>query len=65
MALAWALRDKRVTSALIGASRPEQVVDAVKALGKLAFSADELTEIDRQCDRGGVRSWTQSAELGQ
>src|ERR1700730_17255211 len=37
MALAWVLRDKRVTSALIGASRPEQVADSVKALDKLDF----------------------------
>ena len=51
--------------ALIGASRPEQVVDAVKALGKLAFSADELTEIDRHAVEAGVNLWTQSAELGQ
>ncbi len=39
MALAWALRDKRVTSALIGASRPEQVIDSVKALDKLRLLA--------------------------
>jgi L-glyceraldehyde 3-phosphate reductase len=41
MAIAWVLRDKRVTSALIGASRPEQVVDCVKALDKLGFSHEE------------------------
>ena len=65
MALAWAPRDRRVTSALIGASRPEQVEDAVKALDKLAFTAEELREIDRFAVDSGVNLWTKSAELGQ
>jgi len=47
MALAWTLRGKRVTSALIGASRPSQVVDAVGALKTPGFGAEELAEIDR------------------
>ena len=47
MALAWVLRDGGVTSALIGASRPEQIVDCVGALGNLGFTADELAQIDR------------------
>jgi L-glyceraldehyde 3-phosphate reductase len=63
MALAWALRDKRVTSALIGASSPEQVADSVKALDNLSFAADELKEIDRHAVEGGVNIWRQSAEL--
>ncbi len=63
MALAWALRDKRVTSALIGASSPEQVTDSVKSLDNLAFTADELKEIDRYAVEGGVNIWRQSAEL--
>jgi L-glyceraldehyde 3-phosphate reductase len=63
MALAWALRDKRVTSALIGASSPEQVADSVKALDKLSFGPDELKEIDRYAVEGGVNIWRQSAEL--
>jgi L-glyceraldehyde 3-phosphate reductase len=63
MALAWALRDKRVTSALIGASSPEQVADSVKALDKLSFAAEELEEIDRYAVEGGVNIWRQSAEL--
>ncbi|MDR3495483.1 MAG: aldo/keto reductase [Ancalomicrobiaceae bacterium] len=46
MALAAVLRGGRVTSALIGASRPEQVVDCVKALDTREFSAEELAEID-------------------
>jgi L-glyceraldehyde 3-phosphate reductase len=63
MALAWALRDKRVTSALIGASSPEQVTDSVRALDKLSFTAEELKEIDRYAVEGGVNIWRQSAEL--
>jgi L-glyceraldehyde 3-phosphate reductase len=46
MALAWVLRDPRMTSALIGASRPEQVQDAVGALANLAFTTEELAEIE-------------------
>ena len=50
MALAWVLRDPRMTSALIGASRPEQVKDAVGALENLSFSAEELAEIEPEID---------------
>ncbi len=46
MALAWVLRDGRITSALIGASRVEQIEQNVAALGNLAFSNDELARID-------------------
>jgi L-glyceraldehyde 3-phosphate reductase len=62
MALAWVLRGGRVTSALIGASRPEQVVDCVKALGKLEFTDAELAEIDQHARDAGVNLWAQSAE---
>jgi L-glyceraldehyde 3-phosphate reductase len=64
MALAWTLRDKRVTSALIGASRPEQIADSVKALENLTFTVEELKEIDRHAVESGVILWRQSAELG-
>ncbi|HZZ63622.1 MAG TPA: L-glyceraldehyde 3-phosphate reductase [Roseiarcus sp.] len=64
MALAWALRDRRVTSALIGASRPEQVTDSVEALDKPDFTAEELAEIDRYAVDAGVNLWARSAELG-
>ena len=47
MALAWTLRDGRVTSALIGASRPEQIEQNVAALKKLNFSKEELAAIDK------------------
>ena len=46
MALSWVLRDARVTSALIGASRPAQIVENVKAAEKTVFAADELAAID-------------------
>jgi L-glyceraldehyde 3-phosphate reductase len=47
MALAWTLRHRTVTSAVIGASRPAQVEEAVAALDQVAFSAEELGRIDR------------------
>ncbi len=46
MALAWVLRDDRMTSALIGASRTEQIEQNVAALANLKFSAEELRRID-------------------
>jgi L-glyceraldehyde 3-phosphate reductase len=62
MALAWVLRKGRVTSALIGASRPEQVEDCVGALKKLDFSDAELAEIDQYARDGGINLWAASAE---
>lgn len=47
MALAWLLKDERVTSVLIGASKVGQIEDAVEALGNITFSNDELNSIDR------------------
>ncbi len=55
MALAWVLRDGRMTSALIGASRVEQIEDAVGALAKLKFSQVELDEIDRRARDAGIK----------
>lgn len=57
LALAWTLRDPRVTSALIGASRPEQIVENVGALDNLVFSAEELALIDRHAVEGGINLW--------
>jgi L-glyceraldehyde 3-phosphate reductase len=57
MAIAWVLRDPRVTSAVIGASRPEQIVDNVGALRRLEFSDQELADIDRFAQEGGVNLW--------
>ncbi|MBB3139538.1 L-glyceraldehyde 3-phosphate reductase [Halomonas organivorans] len=62
MAIAWVLRRGRVTSALIGASRPQQVIDCVGALEQLDFSDAELAEIDRYAVEGGVNLWAASAE---
>jgi len=50
MALAWVLRDHRVTSALIGASRPQQIVENVKALENAKFTSEELSRIDAIID---------------
>ena len=52
MALAWILRDGKVCSVLIGASKPSQIEDNVKALQNLTFSEDELKQIDDICARG-------------
>jgi L-glyceraldehyde 3-phosphate reductase len=57
MAYSWVLRDPRVTSTLIGASSPDQVRENVGALANLAFSAEELAEIDRYAVEGGVNLW--------
>ncbi|WP_175837244.1 L-glyceraldehyde 3-phosphate reductase [Burkholderia anthina] len=57
MALAWVLRNGRVSSALIGASRAEQVRENVGALKNLEFTADELAEIDRYATEGGINLW--------
>jgi L-glyceraldehyde 3-phosphate reductase len=57
MALAWVLRDARVSSALIGASRAEQVRENVAALANLSFSGEEIAEIDRYATEGGINIW--------
>ena len=62
MALAWVLRKGRVTSALIGASRPEQVVDCVGALKNRDFSDAELAEIDQYAREADINLWAKSAE---
>ena len=62
MAVAWTLRDARVTSALIGASRPSQVADCVGALDRLDFTADELARIDDLSAGGDVNIWRGSTE---
>jgi L-glyceraldehyde 3-phosphate reductase len=61
MALAWVLRDQRVTSALIGASRAEQVHENVAALDNLEFSEEELGAIDRYAQEGDVNLWDRPA----
>ncbi|MDA7963632.1 L-glyceraldehyde 3-phosphate reductase [Ruegeria sp.] len=62
MALAWVLRDGGITTALIGASRPEQIVDCVEALKNTEFTSDELAEIDQYSVNGDVNLWTESSD---
>ncbi|WP_274626648.1 L-glyceraldehyde 3-phosphate reductase [Arvimicrobium flavum] len=62
MAIAWVLRKGRVTSALIGASRPEQVDDCVGALKNPEFSDAELAEIDKYAREADINLWAASAE---
>ncbi|MDE2418447.1 MAG: L-glyceraldehyde 3-phosphate reductase [Burkholderiales bacterium] len=57
MATAWVLRDARVTSALIGASKPSQIVNLVGAMQKLNFNTDELAAIDQHAVEGGINLW--------
>lgn len=63
MAIAWVLRKGRVNSALIGASRPEQVADCVQALKNLDFTDEELKRIDQYAQDGSINIWAKSAEL--
>ena len=64
LALSWCLRDSRVTSVLIGASRPEQIDDNVGCLRNLGFTDDELAEIDTYAKDGGVNLWAKSSNAG-
>jgi L-glyceraldehyde 3-phosphate reductase len=57
MAIAWALRDPRITSVLIGASSVDQLEQNVAALDNLEFTADELTSLDRFAVEGGIDLW--------
>jgi L-glyceraldehyde 3-phosphate reductase len=63
MAIAWVLRHGGITTALIGASKPEQVVDCCGAIGNLDFTAAELAEIDRIAEEKEINLWARSAEL--
>src|ERR1700733_11914920 len=63
MAIAWVLRDPRVTSALLGARTADQLADSLKSLENLAFSTDELSEIDRYATEGGIDIWKESSTL--
>jgi L-glyceraldehyde 3-phosphate reductase len=63
LAIAWTLRDPRVTSALIGASSVEQLEANVAALDNLALSADELAEIDRWATESELNLWARQSEM--
>ena len=62
MALAWVLRDPRMTSTLVGASSVKQLEDNVAAVQRLEFSSDELAEIDRYAVESGVDLWAEARE---
>jgi len=63
MALAWTLRDPRVTSALAGASSVEQLEANVSALERLDFSDDELAEIDKYATDSDINLWARSSSV--
>jgi len=62
MAIAWVLRDKRVTSALIGARNVEQLDNSLDALKQLQFTDEELAEIDRYAQDGSIDRWKGARE---
>ena len=61
MALAWTLRDPRMTATLVGASSVEQLESNVAAIEKLDFTADELAEIDRYASDADINIWAESS----
>ncbi|MBW3245879.1 L-glyceraldehyde 3-phosphate reductase [Epibacterium sp. DP7N7-1] len=63
MAIAWALRDRRVTSALIGARTVEQLDNSLSALEKMEFETDELAEIELHAKDGNIDFWRVSSDL--
>ena len=62
MALAWTLRDPRMTSALVGVSSVEQLEANLGALDRLDFDEDELAEIDRHATESDINLWAASSE---
>jgi L-glyceraldehyde 3-phosphate reductase len=62
MAIAWILRDRRVTSALIGARNVEQLDDSLDAVKNLHFTEAELKEIDRHAQEGDIDLWKNARE---
>jgi L-glyceraldehyde 3-phosphate reductase len=62
MAIAWVLRDKRITSALIGARNVEQLDNSLDALKQLQFTDGELAEIDRYAQEGSIDLWRNARE---
>ena len=61
MAIAWVLRDPRMTSALVGVSSVEQLDANLAALERLDFSGDELAEIDRYATESDINLWARSS----
>jgi L-glyceraldehyde 3-phosphate reductase len=62
MAIAWVLRDRRITSALIGARNVEQLDNSLDALKKLEFTNEELAEINRYARDSGIDLWKDARE---
>jgi L-glyceraldehyde 3-phosphate reductase len=62
MAIAWVLRDQRVTSALIGARNVEQLDNSLDAVKKLQFTSDELSAIDKYAQEGNIDLWKKARE---
>lgn len=62
MAIAWVLRKEGITTALIGASRPEQVEDCADAVKNLEFSEEELRKIDEYADEEQINLWARSSD---
>ena len=62
MAIAWVLRDKRVTSALIGARTVEQLDNSLDAIKNIEFTDAELDDIDRYAQKGGIDLWKGARE---
>jgi L-glyceraldehyde 3-phosphate reductase len=62
MAIAWTLREERVTSALVGASSVAQLEQNVAALDNLQFDPDELSAIDRYAVDGALNIWAPSSD---
>lgn len=63
MAIAWVLRDPRVTSALVGARTVQQLDDSLDAVNRLGFDEAELREIDQYAGEGGIDLWKVSSTL--
>ncbi len=64
LALAWALRDERMTSLVIGASSVKQLETNIAALDNLLFTSDELADIDQFATDGDINLWARSTEAG-
>jgi len=63
LAISWALRDKRMTSVIIGASSVEQLDDNLAATDNLAFAADELAAIDEHATEAGINLWEDVSKI--
>jgi L-glyceraldehyde 3-phosphate reductase len=61
MAISWVLRDKRMTSALVGASSVAQLEENLAAASKASFTADEIEAIDKDAVEAGINIWAASS----